>query len=408
MVYFSIEKHGIFPVLTDTKLKNLKPQEKLYKVADRDGLYVAVLPSGTISFRYNYSISGRQETITFGRYGNITLAEAREAMSEAKKGLANGRSPARKKARDKLKEQSAGTFGEWAETWLTKYVMADSTRDMKRSGYERDLREPFAKLKMSEITESDLRSLCDKIVARGAPATAIHVREIVQSIYRYAADKGHRYTNPADSIKPASIATFKPRERALSPKEIHVLFEYVNKEPCFPSIKLAIKLLLLTMLRKSELIEATWDEINFTDALWTIPAKRMKTSKAHNIYLSQQALDIFTALKMCAGQSSYVLPGRYDQELPMSKATLNRTMTEACKAAQSDGKQLEHCGPHDLRRTASTMLHEAGYNTDWIEKCLAHEQKGVRAVYNKAEYAEQRRAMLQDWADMVDGYTKQP
>lgn len=395
-------------MLTDTKLKNLKSQDKLYKVTDRDGLYVAVLPSGTVSFRYNYSIHGRQETLTLGRYGNITLAEAREKLIEAKKGIATGVSPSRTKARDKLKEQSSGSFGEWAETWLKKYVMADSTRDMKRSGYERDLREPFAKLKMSEITDGELRALCDKIVDRGAPATAIHVREIVQSIYRYAADKGRKYINPADSIKPASIATFKPRERALSPEEIQVLFEYVDKEPCFTSIKLAIKLLLLTMLRKSELIDATWDEINFTAALWTIPAKRMKMSKARNVYLSQQALDIFTALKMCAGSSPYVLPGRYDQELSMSKAALNRTMTAACKAAQAEGKQLEHCGPHDLRRTASTMLHEAGYNTDWIEKCLAHEQKGVRAVYNKAEYAEQRRTMLQEWANMIEVFTKRP
>ena len=393
-------------MLTDTKLKNLRPRDKLYKVVDRDGLYVAVLTSGTISFRYNYSINGRQETLTLGQYGNITLVEARDKLIEAKKVIASGKSPARVKARDKLKEQTADTFGEWAEAWLTKYEMADSTRDMKRSGYERDLRGPFEKLKMQEITDVDLRSLCDKIVDRGAPASAIHVREIVQSIYRYAADKGHKFVNPADSIKPTSIAIFKPRERALSAEEIKILFEYVEKEPCFPSIKLAIKLLLLTLLRKSELIDATWDEINFTDALWTIPAKRMKMSKPHNIYLSQQAIDIFTALKMCAGASAFVLPGRYDQDITMSSATLNRVMKAACKSAKADGKLLEHCGPHDLRRTGSTMLHEAGYNTDWIEKCLAHEQKGVRAVYNKAEYAEQRRTMLQEWANVIDAYTK--
>ena len=395
-------------MLTDTKLKNLKPQEKLYKVADRDGLYVAVLPSRTISFRYNYLINNRYETLTLGRYGQISLAEAREKLIEAKKKAAAGQSPARTKARDKQKEGEAVTFGQWAEIWLKKHVMAESTRDMKRSGYERDLKLPFAKLKMSEITETELRSLCDKVVARGAPASAIQAREIVQSIYRYAADKGHKYINPADLIKPTSIATFKPRERVLSADELKVLFEYVEKEPCFPSIKMAIKLLLLTMLRKSELIDATWSEISFTNALWTIPAHRMKASKPHNIYLSQQALDIFTALKMCAGTSPYVLPNRYDSERQMSKATLNRTMSAACDAAKIDGKALDHCGPHDLRRTASTMLHEAGYNTDWIEKCLAHEQKGVRAVYNKAEYAEQRRSMLQDWADIVDKCTKQP
>ncbi|HQS59613.1 MAG TPA: tyrosine-type recombinase/integrase [Gallionellaceae bacterium] len=394
-------------MLSDTKLKNLKSQEKPFKVSDRDGLYVMVLPSGSISFRYNYKINGRYETLTIGKYGNISLAEARELLVEAKKSISTGSSPARAKAREKKKLVVADTFGEWAETWLTKYVMAESTRDMKRSGYERDLK-PFAKLKMAEFTDTDLRALCEKIVERGAPATAIHVREIVQAVYRYAADKGHKYQNPADTIKPTSIAIFKPRERALSPEEVGILFEYLDKEPCFPSIKMAIKLLLLTMLRKSELIEATWDEINFTNALWTIPASRMKMSKAHNIYLSSQAMDILTALKMCAGGSKYVLPGRYDADLTMSKATLNRTMTLACDAAQKAGRALEHCGPHDLRRTASTMLHEAGYNSDWIEKCLAHEQKGVRAVYNKAEYAEQRRSMLQDWANMVDQFTKRP
>ncbi len=400
-----IYNHGIFIVLTDTKLRNLKPQDKLYKVTDRDGLYVAVLPSGTVSFRYNYTINNRQETLVLGKYGQIGLADARNKLLDAKKALAAGHSPARTKVREKQKISGADTFGEWAEVWLKKHVMAESTRDMKRSGYERDLK-PFAKLKMAEFTDTDLRALCEKIVERGAPATAIHVREIVQAVYRYAADKGHKYPNPADTIKPTSIAIFKPRERALSPEEVGILFEYLDKEPCFPSIKMAIKLLLLTMLRKSELIEATWDEINFTAALWTIPAKRMKMSKAHNIYLSQQSLDIFTALKMCAGASPYVLPGRYDAERTMSKATLNRTMTAACDAAQKDGKGLEHCGPHDLRRTASTMLHEAGYNTDWIEKCLAHEQKGVRSVYNKAEYAEQRRNMLQEWSNMIDGFTK--
>ncbi len=102
-----------------------------------------------------------------------------------------------------------------------------------------------------------------------------------------------------------------------------------------------------------------------------------------------------------------MLPSRYDPDIPMSKATLNQVTSLAYKAAQKDGKPLGQFTVHDLRRTASTLLHEAGYNTDWIEKCLAHEQKGVRAVYNKAEYAEQRRTMLQEWADMIGRWTGQ-
>jgi len=122
-------------MLTDTKLRHLKPQAKMYKVADRDGLYVAVTPAGGISFRYNYSLNGRQETMTFGRYGlgGITLAEARERLGEAKKMIAAGKSPAKEKARDKARVKGAETFCAWAEKWLRGYQMADSTRDMRRS-----------------------------------------------------------------------------------------------------------------------------------------------------------------------------------------------------------------------------------------------------------------------------------
>lgn len=121
-------------MLTDTKLRNLKPRDKLYKVNDREGLYVAVTPAGSISFRYNYSINGRQETITFGRYGvgGITLAEARELLGDAKKMVAAGKSPVKEKARDKARVKDAGTFGAWAEKWLLGYQMTDSTRDMRR------------------------------------------------------------------------------------------------------------------------------------------------------------------------------------------------------------------------------------------------------------------------------------
>jgi integrase len=394
-------------MLTDTNLRHLKPQAKLYKVIDRDGLYVAVTPAGSVSFRYNYSINGRQETITFGRHGigGITLAEAREQLNEAKKLIAAGKSPSKEKARDKSRVKNAETFDAWAEKWLRGYQMADSTRDMRRSIYERELRPSFGNQKLSEITHEDLRTLTNTIVERGAPATAIHVREVVMQVFRWAIERGQKVENPADMVRPTSIAKFEPRDRALAPHEIALMYQYMERIGTTPSIRAAAKLLLLTMVRKSELTNATWGEVNFTEAIWTIPKERMKRRNPHNVYLSRQALDIFIALKTFAGGSDYVLPSRYDSDTPMSSATLNQVLTLTYRLAQQEGKALAKFGPHDLRRTASTLLHEAGYNTDWIEKCLAHEQKGVRAVYNKAEYREQRSAMLQDWANMIDGWT---
>jgi len=394
-------------MLTDTKLRNLKPGDKLYKVNDRDGLYAAVTPAGAISFRYNYSVNGRQETLTIGRYGTggITLSEARERLNEAKKMVAAGKSPAREKARDKARVKDAETFGAWAEKWLRGYQMADSTRDMRKSVYTRELKKQFGNQKLAEITHEDLRALTDAIVERGAPATAVHAREVVLQVYRWAIERGQKVENPAEMVRPTSIARFEPRDRALAPSEIGLMFRYMDQVGTSPQYRAAIKLLLLTMVRKSELSNAKWPEINFSEALWTIPKERMKRRKPHLVFLSRQALDIFIALKTFAGGSEYVLPSRYDSDVPMSAATLNRVMTLTYQAAQKKGEPLAKFGPHDLRRTASTLLHEAGYNTDWIEKCLAHEQKGVRAVYNKAEYREQRAAMLQDWADMVDEWT---
>ncbi len=172
----------------------------------------------------------------------------------------------------------------------------------------------------------------------------------------------------------------------------------------YPTIWLALRMILLTLVRKSEMVEATWDEVDFETATWTIPKQRMKGRKPHVVYLSRQALDIFVALHTCAAGSKFVLPSRYADSC-ISKATLNRVTQLVVERAKVAGLPLEPFTVHDLRRTGSTLLHELGFNQDWIEKCLAHEDgRSSRSIYNKAEYAEQRRHMLQEWADMVDAW----
>ena len=166
-----------------------------------------------------------------------------------------------------------------------------------------------------------------------------------------------------------------------------------------------MKLYLLTMVRKSELQDAVWDEVDFENSVWTIPKERMKRSKAHNVYLSRQTLDIMIALKTCAGNSRYLLPSRYDADAPMSRATFNRVTYAVVERAKAEGLPLEPFTVHDLRRTGSTLLNELGFNSDWIEKCLAHEDgRSSRGVYNKAEYEVQRRHMMQEWSDILDAW----
>lgn len=393
-------------MLTDTKLKNLKPQDKLYKVSDRDGLYVAVLTSGTVSFRYDYRINGRRETLVIGQYGRdgISLAEAREELIAAKKLLKAGQSPAAAK-RDGIKKiRGAETFAVHTDSYMKHVILADSTRAMKQAVIDRDILPVLGNKMMAEITTSMVRDLCDRIVERGGRATAVQAREIISSVYRHANDRGHGLFNPAADIKPSSIAIFKPRERTLAPEEIGLFFRTLDAIGAMGTMKMALKLVLITMVRKGEFTNATWDEIDFKKWTWTIPSDRMKGSRAHVIYLPKQAQDILVGLQMCAGGSEYLVPGRYNFRKPLSNAALNSLIDRTVKIINEDGEHIQGFTVHDMRRTASTLLHEAGYPSDWIEKALAHEQKGVRAVYNKAEYARQRAYMLQQWADMIDSW----
>jgi integrase len=395
-------------MLSDGTLRGLKPQASLYKVADRDGLYVVVTPRGTISFRMDYRLNGRRETLTIGRYGSkdgISLLMARERCMEARKAIAQGVSPAQEKQREKSRQAEAQTFGEYTKRWLAEHRMADSTKAMRKTIIDRDILPVFQNRRMAEIGPEDLRALCAKIKGRGAPATAVIAREIVKLVFAYAAMHGEKAPNPADEVGPSSIATFVPKDRALSPSEIRLMHRLLETTATLPTIRLALRLVLLTLVRKSELIEATWDEIDFENAVWSIPKSRMKAGKPHNVYLSQQALDIFIALHTCAAGSKFVLPSRYDADRCMSKATLNRVTQVIAEKAKESNLPLEPFTVHDLRRTGSTILNELGFNGDWIEKCLAHEDgRSSRGVYNKAEYAEQRRHMLQEWADMIDAW----
>lgn len=201
--------------------------------------------------------------------------------------------------------------------------MAGSTRAMRRSIYERDILPTFRKRLLTEITPDDLSMTCGKVKDRGAPATAVHVQDIVKLIFAFAILHGEKVANPADEVGPASIATFVPKDRSLSPAEIRVLLGRFEHVPTLPTIRLGMKLFLLTMVRKSELQDATWDEVDFENAVWSIPKERMKRPKAYNVYLSQQAVprppdgDVGSYCK----PRGFVLvnPSRIEADLPLNR-----------------------------------------------------------------------------------------
>jgi len=320
--------------------------------------------------------------------------------------VAEGRSPAMEKQREKRRIGGSDRFGEVGKRWFKEAGMAESTRAKRRAIFDRDILPVWQNRLLTEITPDDLRALCLKVKDRGAPATAVHVRDIVKQIYGFAILHGEKVANPATDVAPASIATFAPKDRALSPNEIRILLQDLEHVPTLPTLRLGLRLILLTMVRKGELQDAVWDEVDFERAVWSIPKERMKRNKPHNVYLSRQSLDIMVALKTCAGNSRYLLPSRYDADAPMSRAIFNRITTAVVERCRKRNLPLEPFTVHDLRRTGSTLLNELGFNRDWVEKCLAHEDgRSSRGVYNKAEYEQQRRHMLQEWADMIDAWS---
>jgi integrase len=217
----------------------------------------------------------RPPSLGYGADGH-SLAAARQICVAARSAVLQGISPAQEKQRAKRQSLSNDNFGAVGKRWFVEAQMAESTRSMRKSIYDRDILPAWKNRLLTEITPDDLRALCKKVKDRGAPATAIHVRDIVKQIYGLANANGAKVANPAEEVGPATIATFAPKDRALTPSEIRIAFSLVEQVPTLPTIRLGLKLILLTMVRKSELIDGVWDEVDFEHAVWSIPKERMK------------------------------------------------------------------------------------------------------------------------------------
>lgn len=424
-------------MLTDTQLRNLKPRDKAFKVSDRDGLYVAVSPSGTKAFRYDYRVDGKRETLTVGRYDetlaskgaraddelvygiSLSLVEARQLLTRARRQVEAGVSPSKAKVEKRAAESDAETFGAWVGKYFEhkadpksgKEQLADSTLALRKSVYRRILEEPLGKKRLDEIKPTALAELLDKAKAERGPGPAVHARDVVLLVYRYAIGKGVEVDNPAEKVARKAIATFQARDRNLSRQEVKDFFDALQHTATAPTLRLAVKFMLLTGVRKGEFIGATWKEVDWDRATWTIPKERMKADREHVVYLSEQALDILTTFQTCFPSSKFLHPGRYESDLPISNATLNRTIDATVKVINDrrdpEAEEFETFSVHDLRRTFSTRLNDALFPEALIEACLAHAKKDqVAAAYNHAKHAAPRRALMQGWADMVDCWIK--
>ena len=376
-----------------------KPKDKPYKLADGGGLYLLVNPNGARYWRLKYRVAGKEKLLALGVYPDVTLADARAKRDEAKRGIAGGIDPNEAKREEKIAREAnvRNTFQEIACEWHSSKLYKWS------EGYASDIMEAFnkdvfpyiGKKPIAEIKPLELLNVLRRMEGRGATEKAKKVRQRCGEVFRYAIVTGRAEYNPAPDLTSAMQGHESKHYPFLNTSELPTFFEALSGYSGSMLVVLAARLLIITGLRTGELRGAMWQEIDADAAVWEIPAERMKMRRPHIVPLSLQAQAIIMRIREMTGRYPYIFPGRNDPRKTMSEASINQVFKRIGYAGRVTG--------HGFRHTMSTILHEQGYNTAWIETQLAHVDKNsIRGTYNHAQYLDGRREMLQWYADYMD------
>ncbi len=383
--------------LSDAAIRNLRPRNVRYLVGDGRGLYIEVLPSAKLSWVYRYRFGGGPEKMTIGRYPEMSLKAARAERDRLATIVVCGRSPSREKQLAKRGAATNATFGEFAERYYREVVLRDrkDPRNLRRY-LDNEILPKLGNKALREVTAADVQALVFRKRDNGQESAAAEMRNLIKRIFDYALVCGAAQINPALSLPTRFITKARSRTRSLSPDEIRTYLHTLYRSNIRRQFKLALHLILLTLVRKSEMLLAQWKDIDFDAREWQVPAENSKSAQPHIVYLSMQAIALLQELKTLADGSVWVLPGRSTLSKPFAHNAMNQ-------ALGSIAFEMAPFTIHDLRRTGSTILHEKGYPADVVEKALNHSIGGVRGIYNRAEYANQRKDMLQFWGDYIEG-----
>ncbi|RIQ34685.1 site-specific integrase [Bordetella avium] len=390
--------------LTEAGIKALKPRDARYSVTDERGLIVEVFPTGGKLWHYRYRLNGKQHKVNLGRYPDMSLKLARSQRDVAAMQVSLGKSPAEEKKKSRAALSESTTVRDFSDRYMRDIVARDRKDITLPKRYvDKSILPAIGNKAVSEVTVEDVRAIIWEKKDHGRDAAAGAVRGVLKRMFDYAVTCGLITVNPVLALPMRHVHRAQSRDRALTPEEIRLFLIAAMQSNIRRQFKVALHLLLLTLVRKSELFRAEWKDVNLTHAEWHIPAENSKTGKPHVVFLSSQAVVAFRELNRLAGTSLLVLPGRGSLTKPFADNAINSALKVALQ-----GRDIPAFTIHDLRRTASTLLHEAGWSSDVVEKALNHTIGGVRGVYNRAEYAKQRREMLQTWGDFIDDVLMSP
>ncbi|HDY9258281.1 tyrosine-type recombinase/integrase [Pluralibacter gergoviae] len=385
--------------LTATEIKAAKPKDKAYKLSDGGGMYLEIFPNGTKSWRLKYRIGGKEKRVVFGVYPTVTLAEARARRDEAKRVLAAGGDPGQEKQAEKQAKVMAVSNSferlalEWHEhkapNWSEGYA-SDILEYLKK-----DIFPYIGARAITDVKPAEMLAVLRKMEQRGVLDKLKKTRQACRQIFTYAVITGRAENNPVVDLASALKAPKQKHFPHLSVEQIPDFLRALNDYSGSLVTRNATRLLMLTGLRTIELRVSEWADIDYEKAIWNIPAERMKMRRPHIVPITRQVKELLEEVHQLTGRGKYVFPGRNDAGKPMSEASINQVI----KRIGYDGKATGH----GFRHTMSTILHEQGYNTAWIETQLAHVDKNsIRGTYNHAQYLDGRREMLQWYADYME------
>jgi len=388
--------------LNDTQIRNLKPKEKAFKLADGGGLYLHVTPAGGKLWRLKYRYNGKEKTLSLGQYPRLPLADARSKALAAKRQLDEGIDPSLAKRQEKYRQNKS--FGVVADEWwhAKKDKWSEGHADLVWSRLEKNILPWMKNRPIPEITTRELLEVLRKIEKRGAVETARRIGQICNQIFIYSVASGYTENNVASSLNQAlKERKVKSMPAITEPDQIKDLLNAIGGLQGSLAVKLALRIAPLVFVRPGELRRAEWKEFDLEEGLWIIPAAKMKMKRDHIVPLSRQAIEILTELYPLTGDGKYVFPTIRTKARPMSENTLNAALRRL-------GYSGDEMVAHGFRTMASTRLHELGWKSEIIEFQLAHADKNkVRGVYNRAEYLEERKRMMQAWADYLDALKKE-
>ncbi|EHJ4715568.1 tyrosine-type recombinase/integrase, partial [Salmonella enterica subsp. enterica serovar Senftenberg] len=384
--------------LTDIQIKRAKPQDKPYTMNDGHGLSLLIKPDGSKGWRFRFRFAGKARLMSFGSYELVSLAEAREKRDTARKQVANGIDPVEERKAQKLAQKLStensfeSVSREWHAAKADRWTIAYREEIIKT--FEQDVFPFIGKRPISEIKPLELLEVLKRIEKRGALEKTRKVRQRCGEVFRYAIITGRAEYNPAPDLAIALAIPKQKHHPFLSAEELPHFVRDLESYTGSIITKNATKILMMTGVRTQEMRFATWSEIDLIKGIWEIPAERMKMRRPHIVPLSSQVIELFKQLQPITSDYPYVFIGRNDRRKPISKESVNQVIESLGYKGRTTG--------HGFRHTLSTILHEMGFESAWIEIQLAHVDKNtIRGTYNHALYLDKRKYMMQKYSDFL-------